>query len=165
LIFAYDYPASAWGFLSAINPLLVVLCQGALTRRVAHIGAGLRIGAGTLLMGLPWLLLLVDHGIPIIVAVIVLFVLGEMLWAPASQALAADLAPDHSRGAYQGAYGATMSVALAIGPLVSLYMLDSRGVSPMWIMLAGTGVVATAASWIALRVRPQPADAVASTAQ
>jgi hypothetical protein len=35
----------------------------------------------------------------------------------------------------------------------------------MWIMLAGTGVVATAASWIALRVRPQPADAVASTAQ
>ena len=39
--------------------------------------------------------------------VILIFVIGEMLWIPASQAIVAGLAPADLRGAYMGAFAST----------------------------------------------------------
>jgi len=44
------------------------------------------------LMGVPFLLLNVNGSAPVIAFVILLFVLGEMLWVPTSQAVVAALA-------------------------------------------------------------------------
>ena len=57
------------------------------------------------LMGVPFLLLNVNGSAPVIALVIVLFVIGEMLWVPTSQAVVAALAPADIRGAYMGVFG------------------------------------------------------------
>ena len=41
------------------------------------------------------------------VVVMLVFVIGEMLWVPTSQAIAAGLAPEDIRGAYMGAFNST----------------------------------------------------------
>ena len=51
-----------------------------------------------LIMGLPFLLLVWTHALAALVFVIVVFVIGEMLWVPTSQAVVADLAPPDIAG-------------------------------------------------------------------
>ncbi|MBM0275416.1 MFS transporter [Micromonospora tarensis] len=159
VVSTYDLGQSTWGFLSAINPVLVVLFQGLLTKRTAHVHDSWRIAVGVLLMGVPWLLLLLDHGLVMIVVVIVIFVVGEMLWAPASQAAASDRAPEHARGAYLGAYGATMTVAWAVGPMTSLALLERQGEDTMWVFLGLTGLVASVVGLIAVRTGRRESEA------
>ena len=55
-----------------------------------------------------------------IVFVIVVFVVGEMLWVPTSQAVVAELAPADIRGAYMGAFGSAPAIGFAIAPLIGL---------------------------------------------
>jgi predicted MFS family arabinose efflux permease len=147
----YGYSAASWGFLAVVNPAVVILAQGRLTLAVRNWAPGLRVALGTLLMGLPWLLLLASHSLVVILAAILIFVCGEMMWAPASQAMSADLAPDAARGAYQGAYGAIMSIALAVGPVVSLSILEHNGPAFMWQCLAAIAAAAAIAGFAAIQ--------------
>ena len=80
-----------------------------------------------LLMGFPFLLLSVNASIPMFAFVIVVFVLGEMLWVPTSQAIVARSAPEDVRGAYMGAFGSTAAVGFALGPFVGLQLRDGVG--------------------------------------
>lgn len=132
----YGYAPSTWALLAAINPILVVLGQASLTRRTESVSYGRRIAVGCVLMGAPWLLLLLNHGLVLIVIASVAFVVGEMLWSPSSQAAATELAPEEHRGAYLGAFSSTMSVAWAIGPLVGLQLFQHAGDQTLWAYFA-----------------------------
>jgi len=46
----------------------------------------------------------------LVVVLLLLFVLGEMLWVPVSQTIAAAMAPSDLRGAYMGAFGSSSAV-------------------------------------------------------
>lgn len=83
-----------------INPAMVTVLQLRLTRRLDHVPALPKLVAAMLPMGLPFLLLSVSAALPVVVLVILVFVIGEMLWIPTSQAVAAGLAPADLRGAY-----------------------------------------------------------------
>jgi hypothetical protein len=61
---------------------------------------------------LPFLLLNATGSLATVAVVILVFVVGEMLWVPTSQAVVAALAPADIRGAYMGAFGGTWSVGL-----------------------------------------------------
>ena len=92
----YAIAPATWGLLVAISPLLVIVAQLRITRATARIEPGRRLVLALLLMGLPFLALTVSSRLVVIAAVIVVivvFVFGEMLWMPTSQALAARLAP------------------------------------------------------------------------
>jgi predicted MFS family arabinose efflux permease len=146
---AYGFAPSTWGFLAIVNPLMVIAFQARITRRAEPVAAGPKIGLSMLLMGLPFVLLLVNHSVPVIVGVIVVFVIGEMLWSPASQALAARLSPPHRRGAYLGAFGSSMSVAWALSPLVSLGLLNAGGQLPVWLFFAVIALLGAVMGWVA----------------
>ena len=148
---SFGIAASTWGFLVIINPLLVTLFQLRLTNRVAAVSPARKLAVAMLLMGFPFLLLLVDTSITIIAFVIVVFVIGEMLWTPTAQALAAALAPERRRGAYMGAFGSSSAVAWAIGPLVALQLRDGYGDGAVWMFFAVISVVAAAAGVAACR--------------
>jgi MFS family permease len=144
---------STWGFLVIINPALVTLFQLRLTRRVAHIPAGPKLVVAMLLMGFPFLLLSVNGSIAVLAFVIAVFVLGEMLWVPTSQAIVAGLAPADVRGAYMGAFGSTAAVGFALGPFAGLQIREVSGDTAMWsffatvsVAAAVTGVLAVAAA-------------------
>src|SRR6059058_4146412 len=118
---------AAWGVLMILNPLLVTLLQLRLTRWTASVPAGLKLGVAMPLMGVPFLLLNVNGSAATIALVIVLFVFGEMLWVPTSQAVVAALAPTALRGAYLGAFGGTWSVGWALTPFLGLQVRQAYG--------------------------------------
>jgi MFS family permease len=147
----YALPASAWGILLAINPVLVILLQLRVTTWTARYGAGSRLVVAMALMGGSFLFLLWSTGIASIVAMLVVFVFGEMLWAPTSQALAARLAPAHLRGAYMGAYGIGSSVAFMLAPFGFLHVKSAAGGTALWLTVAGVSAVAAIAGVVAAR--------------
>lgn len=151
LVGSHGYGAATWGFLVIVNPLLVTLFQLRLTRAVARFASAPKLAAAMLLMGLPFLALPVSTAVPVVVAVIVVFVLGEMLWVPTSQSIIVGLAPEDLRGAYMGAFGTTGAVGFALAPFVGLQVRASAGDSAMWIMFAGLGVAAAVTGAVAAR--------------
>jgi len=154
---------AVWGFVMVLNPLLVTFCQLRLTRRVAGVPPALKLGVAMPLMGVPFLLLNVNGSAPVIAVVVVIFVFGEMLWVPTSQAVVAALAPADIRGAYMGAYGGTWSVGWAATPFLGLQVRNAYGDATMWMGVATVGVVAGALGAVAARGHGEAA-AIASPA-
>ena len=148
---AYGLAPSTWGLLVVISPLLVVFCQLRLTRAAACIPAARRLGTAILLMGLPFLALIASGGVAVIAGVIVAFVLGEMLWMPTSQSLAARLAPAAARGTYFGALAAMTGPAWTLAPFVALQLRAHAGIDSVWILFAAVAVAGAAAGVAAVR--------------
>jgi predicted MFS family arabinose efflux permease len=142
---------AAWGFLVIINPALVTLFQLRLTRRVERFPAAPKLALAMLLMGWPFLLLSVDASVPVMALVILVFVIGEMLWVPTSQAIVAGLAPADLRGAYMGAFASTSSAGFALGPFIGLQIRGSYGDTPMWAFFAAVSVAAALLGVVATR--------------
>src|SRR5919197_6579627 len=116
----YGLAPSTWGLLVIISPALVVLAQLRLTRASSRVPPAPRLATATLLMGLPFLALLASSRVAVIAAVIVVFVVGEMVWMPTSQAIAAQLAPSYARGTYFGALAAMTGPAWTLAPFIAL---------------------------------------------
>jgi predicted MFS family arabinose efflux permease len=154
---------ATWGFLMIANPLLVTLFQLRLTRAVAGIRASLKLGFALPLMGLSFLILNVGSGVAIVLIVLVLFVIGEMLWVPASQAVVVAIAPADIRGAYLGAFGGSWSVGWALTPFLGLQVREAYGDATMWECVAAVGALAGVFGLLAAR-RYDHAPAVASPA-
>jgi len=155
---------AAWGVLMIVNPLLVTLFQLRLTRWTAAVPASLKLGVAMPLMGVPFLLLNVNGSAPVIALVILLFVIGEMLWVPTSQAVVAALAPPDIRGAYMGAYGSTWSVGWALTPFLGLQVRSAYGDATMWMCVAAVGVVAGVLGLVAARGHDHDVAAIGSPA-
>ena len=148
---SYGLTPAAWGFLVIVNPLLVTLFQLRLTRRVERYPAAPKFALAMLLMGWPFLLLSLNSSVAVIAVVILIFVLGEMLWIPTSQAIAAGLAPADLRGAYMGAFASTSSAGFALGPFIGLQVRGGFGDSAMWGFFAGVAVIGAILGVIACR--------------
>jgi dipeptide/tripeptide permease len=90
------------------------------------------------LMGWPFLLPSLDAWIPTMAVVILIFVIGEMLWIPTSQAIVAGLSPADLRGAYMGAFASTSSAGFALGPFIGLQVRGGFGDTAMWGFFAAS---------------------------
>lgn len=148
---SYGLDPAAWGFLVIINPALVTLFQLRLTRRVERFPPAPRLALAMLLMGWPFLLLSVDASIAVMALVILIFVVGEMLWIPTSQAIVAGLAPADLRGAYMGAFASTSSAGFALGPFLGLQVRGGFGDTAMWAFFAAVSLAAALLGVVACR--------------
>jgi predicted MFS family arabinose efflux permease len=164
LVRSHGLAPSVWGFLVVANPILVTLLQLRLTRAVADVPASVKLGIAMPMMGLPFLLLNVTSSIPVVLLVVVIFVFGEMLWVPTSQAVVAAFAPADLRGAYMGIFGASWAVAWSLGPFSGLQVRSAYGDAVLWWCVAAVGVVAGVAGAAAARGRDRVPAEVASTA-
>jgi MFS family permease len=155
---SFGLAPSTWGFLMVINPLLVSLCQLRLTEAVRLVPPALKLAAGLMLMGFPFLLLVASGSVPVLALVLVLFVFGEMLWVPTSQALAARIAPEQLRGAYMGAFTGSSAIAWTLAPLIALNLRAAAGNAPMWIFFAALAIVGAFAGVAARRAADGASD-------
>jgi predicted MFS family arabinose efflux permease len=142
---------STWGFLVIINPALVTLFQLRVIRWTSGIPAGPKFVTAMLLMGGSFLFLLLSGSVAMFVVVLFVFVLGEMLWVPTSQAIAARLAPEDVRGAYMGAFSSTSSIGFALGPFTGLQLRGAYGDNAAWYFFAAVSVAAAAVGAAAVR--------------
>ncbi len=140
-----------WGVIVILNPLLVTIFQLRVTRRTAGFAPGPKLVTAMLLMGSSFLLLIVSGSPAMFAVVILIFVTGEMLWVPVSQAIVAGLAPEDVRGAYMGAFGSTASIGFALGPFVAFQLSDNHGDNAAWLFFAAVSVLAAVIGAAAVR--------------
>lgn len=131
-----------WGLLAVINPVLVIALQLRVVTRLAAVPLPVQAAAAVLLMGLPFLLL--PLSIAAVAAALVLFTLGEVIWAPAAQTMVTDHAPPGREGAYLGAYAATLPIGLAAGPMIGFQTRAAWGDTAMWLVVAALAVASAA---------------------
>ncbi|GAA2682769.1 MULTISPECIES: MFS transporter [Actinosynnema] len=132
-------PAS-FGLLISVNGVLVLLFElpitSAVSRRTPHLvllWGNLATGVGLALTG-------VSANMSWLIATVVLWTLGEMLYASVAAAHLGGLAPPALVGRYQGLYGAAITFGTGVGPLVGglAYAVDPWA---LWALCAVGGVV------------------------
>ena len=143
---------ATWGLLYAMNPIVIVALQLRVTRWTSSASRGARLAAGVLLMGMLYFALEVNDGLAVVVAVLLVVVLGEMLWAPASEALVAGIAPPGLRGVYLGtAANAASWAGMASAPAIGLQARAAFSERGMWLLVASIAVTGAALYLLAAR--------------
>jgi MFS family permease len=148
---SYGLKLPLWGVLVVVNPVLVAALQLRLTRAAEPLGAVTRLVLAMLLMGFSFLLLLATSTFAALLVVVIVFVFGEMLWIPTSQAIAGRLAPDDRRGAYMGLMATASSVSWMLGPFLLFRLREATTSGAVWIAVAVIAVVGAVAGAVAAR--------------
>jgi len=128
----FGIPENQFGVLMATNALMVVFFQFAVTRLtrkhkpflVMALGGLLyAIGVGTIALG--------DQVHEFQISIIIL-TFGELMIAPTSTALTANLSPQEMRGRYMSIFGLTYGIASGLGPMIGGFLNDAISPAAIW---------------------------------
>ncbi|MDQ3266951.1 MAG: MFS transporter [Myxococcota bacterium] len=131
-----------YGALIAINGILIAVLQPFSSGWVARFRRSRVLAASAVLFG-------VGFGLPALMPTVTIFALGIVIWtlgeilnSPISQAIVADLAPEQSRGSYQGALQVVWGAAFFLAPALGTWVLEWHGGRTLWIgcLLLGLAV-------------------------
>jgi MFS family permease len=141
--------AQGFGYLLTLNASMVVLLQFWLTRRTRPYPALLVAALGGAVYGAGYALYGVVVGYGLFMVAMAIVTMGEMIFFPTVQALAAQLSPVDMRGRYLAAYGFSWAIPAMVGPVLIGWIMDHA--DPRWAWYAA-GVVGclAAAGFIAL---------------
>lgn len=134
------YRESFYGLLFAVNTVLIVLLEVPLNLAMEHWSHRASLVFGALLFAAGFGSMAVLHSVPGLVLAAVTWTFGEMIALPSSGAYAADIAPPGRAGEYAGAYAATFSVAILIGPWAGTFVLDRFGAVALWCGVLAVGL-------------------------
>lgn len=147
------HPSSHYGMLLTLNGVLLCVLQLPTARVlnrwtrdavivaaicVTAVGFGLQAWATTLTFYF---------------VTVAIWTLGEMGSHPQAQSLTADLADPRRRGRYQGVYGLTHSLALAVGPVAGGFVLDAWGAQAIWLGAGALAIVVAVLLAVTARTR------------
>ena len=91
-------------------------------------------------------------GYVLFIMALVIITVGEMLFAPVSQAMAADIAPEDMRARYMAVYGYSWMIPSAVGIYLAGLVMDNYDPRVVWVLAAFIGVLAVLA-FLGLHVR------------
>jgi MFS family permease len=101
--------------------------------------------------------------LPLFASSVVIWTLGEMVIAPVSTVLVADMAPETVRGRYMGVFGLTWGIGYGLGPTLGGTVMDNLGGRYIWHTSLILGSMAAAAFLLLGRFVPSPAGASEGT--
>jgi MFS family permease len=107
---------AVYGMLLAANAFIVLLLEVPISRITRRQRRRPMIALGMLLLGVGFGLTPWGHGVPWLAFAVLIWTLGEIISAPVAGAYVSDIAPDHMRGRYHGAFTMTWSLGAILGP-------------------------------------------------
>ena len=146
---AHGMSAATFGGVIALNGLLIVLFQPAAGELIRARSRPLTLAGASLLLAAGFGLTAWAGSPTGYAACVTIWTLGEILFAPASMALVADMAPAHLRGAYQGGFALAFTTAFAVAPVAGGSVIARAGAHWLWMACLAIGAV-TALGFIAL---------------
>jgi MFS family permease len=87
-------------------------------------------------------------GFPLFILAITIVTIGEMIFFPTSQVLAAGFAPEDMRGRYMALYGLAWSIPATIGPGAAGLILDNYNPNLLWYISGMLCVIAAAGFYV-----------------
>jgi MFS family permease len=147
----------AYGLLISINGALIVLTELPITALTMRLPVRPVLAIGYVLTGLGFAATGLATTIPVLVATVAVWTLGEMVESPVAAAFVAGLAPERMRGRYQGAFTSMFAVAFILGPAAGTALFE---VSPaiLWIACGTLPMVSAAAVISISRARADAAQ-------
>jgi MFS family permease len=137
---ASGHSPAAYGAIAALNGLLVCALQMPVSLWSAKRPLVLSLTVGTLLMGVGFGLTVFVTSIAGYAITLVIWTIGEIVAAPASPALVAQLAREGRQGAYQGVLNSAWSVGAIIGPVVGTAAFAHWAARGLWLLCGLTGL-------------------------
>jgi MFS family permease len=130
-----------YGLLISLNGLAIVVLElplVAITQRFPYRPV---LALGSVLVGLGFALNALASDLPALAVTVLIWTLGEIIYAPVASAYVADIAPEHLRGRYQGAWGLTWGLAFVLAPAMgaAIFAWSPDG---LWLTCGGLGVAA-----------------------
>ncbi|WUH91780.1 MFS transporter [Streptomyces sp. NBC_00433] len=148
--------ARQFGLVAAVNGVVIVVLQMPVTRALRGRSSAVLLAAGSLVLAWGIGLTVFATSVAVYALTVVIWTLGEIVHAPASMSVVADLAPAHARGRYQGMFTLAWSAAAFAGPLAGGLTLQYLGRNTVWLGCAVLGTVAGAGYYLLLRPRTAP---------
>ncbi|HEX9984594.1 MAG TPA: MFS transporter [Thermoanaerobaculia bacterium] len=137
------FSTSTYGLLLSINGIMIVLFELGITNWTQRFQARTMIATGYALTGIGFALTGFAHSIPALALTVVVWTLGEMIYAPVTGAYVANIAPERYRGRYNGLWVMMWSIGMLLGPSLGTAIY---GASPamLFVSAAALGLVAAA---------------------
>ena len=105
-----------YGLLISLNGLAIVILELPFTSITQRFPAIPTLFVGSLLVGLGFALNAWAESLAALAFTVLIWTIGEIVYAPVASAYVADIAPVHLRGRYQGAWDLTWGLAFMLGP-------------------------------------------------
>jgi len=152
------FSSATYGWLLSINGVMIVLFELALTAWTQRMPPRPLIALGYALTGIGLALVGVATTVPALAATVVVWTIGEMIYAPVTATYVTNLAPERYRGRYMGLWHSTWSAGMLLGPTLGS-MIYQRNPAALWwtclaLGLAGGGLSMMAKKKHKTGVRP-----------
>ena len=129
-----------YGLLISLNGLAIVVLELPFTSITQRFSAIPTLAVGSLLVGLGFALNAWAESLAAFGLTVLIWTIGEIVYAPVASAYVADIAPTHLRGRYQGAWGLTWGLAFMLGPGLGAAMFAWNG-DAFWLFCGLLGAV------------------------
>ena len=138
---SHHYNLELLGYLFGANAIAVIVFQLPLSYLTRRFPVRVPLALGAVLIGGGYLVLLAGFTVPLLIASVVLWTAGEIVYAPAAPTVAAQMSTSRSHGSYQGALDVARSAGQAFGPSLGVFAYSAGTSVPWW----GCGAVGLAA--------------------
>jgi len=135
------FTPAAFGGVIAVNGILIILLQPALSRWSAGRDPTRLVTAAALLYGVGYAMHGLATSIALHVAAVMVWTVGEILESPTRSSVVATMAPADARGRYQGGIAMTFGAAQLIGPKVGMWTWQHAGPAALWASCLGLGIL------------------------
>ncbi|RFU65381.1 MDR family MFS transporter [Peribacillus glennii] len=138
---AFEDGVAMFTYLLTLNAIIVVILQYPIVTLSKRLPSVLSIGAGNLIISLSLLGFAFAKSIPVLIAVILCFTIGEILMFSMTDIFIDDLADPDMKGTYFGAMGFS-NLGNVIGPWFGGALLGHFGAGQPLYLFGGLGVTA-----------------------
>ena len=129
-----------YGLLISLNGLAIVLLELPFTSITQRYPAIPTLAVGSILVGLGFALNAWAESLAALAFTVLVWTIGEIVYAPVASAYVADIAPVHLRGRYQGAWGLMWGLAFMLGPGLGAVFFAWNG-DAFWLFCGVLGVL------------------------
>jgi predicted MFS family arabinose efflux permease len=146
---------AVYGALMSVNTVMIIFLEVPLTLSIAHWHSRRALSLGSLLFAIGFGALAIVNGIWSVGVTIAIWTVGEMILFPGASAYMAEIAPAEKRGAYNGLYLMTFSIAFAVAPWLGTEVLERFGGTTLWTASFIGGCVSAAMMLLLRSGQPQ----------
>ncbi|MHA1672330.1 MAG: MDR family MFS transporter [Promethearchaeota archaeon] len=139
---SHGFSAQNFGFLIALNAIMVVVLQYWVTKKIKKYAAFLMMAVGNLMYGLGFGMYGFVATVPLFFLAMVIITFGEMVVAPFGQTIAANFAPEDKRGRYMAVQQWGGLIPMLFGVLGAGLIMDNLNPNLVWLLAAILSVVA-----------------------
>jgi predicted MFS family arabinose efflux permease len=139
----FNIQADAFGQILAVNALMVIFVQYGVTQFTRRFRPMPMLAIGSLFYTVGLSGFALARTLPHFMGAMAVMTIGELMVAPTSNALVAQMAPPDKRARYMGLHSLTYTAGTGIGPAAGGLVSDAFGPAAIWFGGAATALLAS----------------------